>query len=73
MRRFSPLVAAAAAAAAFALGAISSAGAATPKVTYCENDKCMFMAWCQDGGLHTSCDMSNPIIGGCITVGCSIE
>ncbi len=73
MRRFTSLVAAVAAATAFAMGAITSAGAATPNTTYCENDKCMFMAWCQDGSLFTSCDMSNPIIGGCITVGCSVE
>lgn len=59
--------------AAFSVGMASPASASSSVSNHCENDKCMFFAWCQDGSLFTSCDMNNPLQGGCITRGCSVE
>lgn len=47
---------------------VRSAGAATVRASYCENDKCMLGGWCQDGGLGTKCNMGT--LGGCINEDC---
>lgn len=50
-----------------AVGAKTSS-AATVGVEFCENDKCIFGGWCQDGGLGTKCNMGT--LGGCINENC---
>lgn len=50
------------------LAGLKTASASTPNSSYCENDKCMFMAWCQDGGMGTQCNMGT--LSGCITQDC---
>jgi hypothetical protein len=61
------------AASAFVAGRAHADGAAALRARYCENDKCMFRQWCQDGGLLTGCNMSDPLQGGCITYQCYQE
>lgn len=55
------------AASAFAAGSAHADGTSAVPTSYSENDKCMFRQWCQDGGLLTGCNMSDPLQGGCIT------
>lgn len=50
------------------MAGLSTANAPTPNSSYCENDKCMFRAWWEDGGMGTKRNMGT--LGGCITQDC---